>query len=326
MRRLCYALFVVLLLASCRDKVICPAFQSTYILDDQVRDTYFSYAWYLGEEERNAEVTAQSSAVSSNSASVDSLGSAGSDQLSILPPDSLGAMVASTDKSAGIDYFAYTADYKVPPRQPKRTKYGIVKRTPLIPNFVRNIQLKTSPRENVLLPPEATVEEEEIAPEDVPADSAAIAPLDSTATVAVQDSLGVSQPPDSTAISSVDEAAEKKKAWEQFKYGFNPLDSMQPDQRYYFERYGWLLQNAAPKEEPVDSTQMQSNGLDSIGADSTSQRKGLKGLFKKKGDKPKKEKRKKNKDTEAPESEAPTENTEATKPEEGESGEGGGLK
>ena len=296
MRQLCYALCVILLLASCKDKVICPAFQSTYILDDSVRNAYFSYAWYLNEDERTAMKTPQPE---------------------ILPLDSLGEMVASTDQNAGIDYFAYTADYKVLPRVPKRTKYGIVKETPLIPNLVRNIRLKTSPMVNVLTPPEVT-KVEETTPEPIPLDSSALAPLDSTATIAAQDSLNVSQPADSLAIAKIPTDEDKKKAWIQFKYGFDPADGMQPDQEYYFRRYGWLLQNAAPKDEPVDNSPPQTNALDSLSSDSTTQTKGLKGLFKKK-DKTKKSKKK---DRDSTESEAPSDdpfgdNEEATKPEEG---------
>jgi hypothetical protein len=250
MRLLCYALLVVLLAASCRDKVICPTFQSTYILDDSVRNTYFSYLWYLSEDERKSYLAANAK------------------PSEVLPPDSLGAMVASTDKAAGVDYFAYTAEYKPPVRETKKTKFGIVKRTPIIPDLVRNIQLKTGPRQNVLTPPTPDAEEDE--PAGMPQDSAAYAPLDSTAAMAQVDSLGV-QRVDSAAVAK---KVEKKRApWEPFKYGFNPLDSMQPDQEYYFRKYGWLLQNAKPKEEPADSTASDSTAT---------QKKGLKGLFKKK--------------------------------------------
>ena len=281
--------------ASCRDKVICPAFQSTYILDDSVRNTYFSYAWYLNEDERKLKVTVRPK---------------------VLPPDSLGLMMASADESTGVDYFAYTQKYKVLPRVPSRTKYGIVKRTPVIPNLVRNLQLKTSPMENVLTPPEVT-KEKETTLDPIPSDSSMLAPLDSTAIVATQDSLSTRQPVDSLAVIELSVEEIKKKAWEQFKYGFNLLDIMQPDQAYYFRRYGWLLQNAAPpKEEPVDSNQFQTITLDSLNSDSTFQNKGFKGLFKKK-DKPKKEKRKKRVDDEST-SETPGENTDAIKPEEGE--------
>ena len=32
--------------------MICPAFQSTYILDDSTRQAYFSYVWQLDENTR----------------------------------------------------------------------------------------------------------------------------------------------------------------------------------------------------------------------------------------------------------------------------------
>ena len=289
MRQLCYAMFMILFLASCRDRVICAAFQSTYILDDSVRNAYFSYAWYLGDERNTAPTAAPE----------------------ILPLDSLGDMVASTDQSAGIDYFAYTADYKVPPRMPKRTKYGIVKQTPVIPNLVKNIQLRSSPKENVYSPP--TVAKEEIVPDPILTDSSALAPLDSTAFIASEDSLNVDQPSDSLAVASTPTDEEKRKDWVQFRYGFNPIDGMQPDQEYYFRRYGWLLQNAAPKEEPIDTTPIiPTNKVDSLSSDSTSNQKGLKGLFKKKS---KKEKKKKD---ELPVNETPIPD-EGTKPDDGES-------
>ncbi len=277
MRQLCYAILVLLALASCHDKVICPTFQSTYILDDSVRSTYFSYLWYLNEDERKAHLSANAK---------------------IPPPDSLGVTVASAEEGAGVDYFAYTAQYKVPPREVKRTKYGIAKRTPVIPNLVRNLQLKTSPMENVLTPPEVT---KEGTPAEMPVDSSAFAALDSTSAVAEVDSLNVSQPADSLAVAESKEEKAKKE-WERFKYGFNPLDSMQPDQEYYFRKYGWLLQNAAPKDDPAPAEQP---------SDSTqTERKGLKGLFKKKD---KSEKEKKSKEEEYPDEGA---NEEGTHPEE----------
>ena len=92
---------------------------------------------------------------------------------------------------------------------------------------------------------------------------------------------------------------------------------MHPDQDYYFQRYGWLLQLAPPAQ---DTTSTETPILDSLSTDSASQRKGLKGLFKKNKDKPKKEKRKRSKDSD--ESEAPIDNNDAANPEEEESEEG----
>ena len=301
MRQLCCVLFVVLLLTSCRDKVICPTFQSTYILDDSVRATYFSYLWYLDEDERKSHLSSTAK---------------------IPPPDSLGITVASTEGSGGVDYWDYTAQYKVLPRESKRTKYGIVKRTPVIPNLVRNLQLKTSPMENVLTPPDVKKEEENLESADdstlAPLDSttitvsnSAMTPLDSTSAINEPDSLSASTP-----VAEEETKEEKaKKNWVQFKYGFNPLDSMQPDQEFYFKKYGWLLQNAPPLEEPVDSTALLNAALpDSLQSDNTSGKKGLKGLFKRNKNKPKKEKKEKPKEPKNNDAGIPSD--EATTPQE----------
>ena len=40
----------------CRSKVICPAFQSTYILDDSLRFAYFSPLWKLDKETRDSYI------------------------------------------------------------------------------------------------------------------------------------------------------------------------------------------------------------------------------------------------------------------------------
>lgn len=285
MRKLCYAILVLLLLASCRDKVICSAFQSTYILDDSVRSTYHSYLWYLDEEERKAHLASNAK---------------------IPPPnDSLGLTVASADAGGGVDYWEYTSQYKVLPRETRKTKYGIAKQWPLIPNFVRNQRLKTSPWENVLTPP--GVGEDKPEEENVLSDNA-LDPLDSTARVSVADSLSVPEPADSATLAQED----KQKEWERFKYGFDPMQPMQPDQEYYFRKYGWLLQNAPPP--PVDSTALDTSLPDSLQSDTTA-RKGLRGLFGK--NKSKKEKKKKNKE-EVPE--GPENNEEATTSEENEEG------
>lgn len=291
MRQLGCSLFVALVLVSCRDRVICPAFQSTYILDDSVRNAYFSYAWYLNPEERNTKPSLEPE---------------------ILPPDSLGAIVASTGQNADIDYVAYTTEYKILPRRTKKTKYGIIKRTPIIPNLVTNLQLKTVPMENVLTPSELQKDEESI---PVPADSSVLASLSATTTIAVQDSSSVSLP-DSTTMVTTNEVEEKKKDWIQFKYGFNPLSRMQPDQAYYFKRYGWLLQNTAPREKPADTLQLQTNSVDSLSSDSTIvQVKGLKDRFEKKNKRKKKKEERKKKKT--PVSDLPIKNDETTKPNEG---------
>ena len=94
-------LLIFTALFSCRDKVICSAFQSTYILDDSTRNSYYSYVWQLDEVTRAQYLAQQSS--------------------------------GQRDDSPGIvgqpktDYYAYAGEKVVPWRTPNRTKYGIVK-------------------------------------------------------------------------------------------------------------------------------------------------------------------------------------------------------
>ncbi|WP_420578131.1 hypothetical protein [Ekhidna sp.] len=115
---LCYASLI-----SCQDKVICSAYQSTYILDDSTRNAYFSYVWQLDENTRSQFLAQQR----------------GGD-----PEDSLG--VVTQPKT---DYYAYAGEKVVPWRTQKRTKYGIIKPawTP-----IKKYQMRTAPMENVLAP------------------------------------------------------------------------------------------------------------------------------------------------------------------------------
>ena len=118
---LCFCTFI-----SCQDKVICPAFQSTYILDDSTRNAYFSYVWQLDEGTRSQFLAKQGGATGSE--------------------DSLSVGTVAQPKT---DYYAYAGEKVVPWRIPKRTKYGIVKEV-FYP--VKNYRLRTAPMENVLAP------------------------------------------------------------------------------------------------------------------------------------------------------------------------------
>lgn len=108
---------------SCQDKVICPAFQSTYILDDSTRNAYFSYVWQLDENTRSQFLASQR----------------GGD-----PQDTLG--VVAQPKT---DYYAYAGEKVVPWRVQKKSKYGIIQQ-PIRP--IKNYQMRTAPMENVLAP------------------------------------------------------------------------------------------------------------------------------------------------------------------------------
>lgn len=126
MKRL-FVLLCYVSLISCQDKVICPAFQSTYILDDSTRNAYFSYVWQLDEITRTQFLAQQS----------------GTD-----PNDSLG--VVAQPKT---DYYAYAGEKVVPWRVQKRSKYGIIKQ-PVYP--IKKYQMRTAPMENVLAPDPVT--------------------------------------------------------------------------------------------------------------------------------------------------------------------------
>lgn len=124
MKRLTIILFVTTLF-SCQDKVICPAFQSTYILDDSTRNAYFSYVWQLDEVTR----TQYLASIRGGSKSSE---------------DSVAVVEQPTT-----DYYAYAGEKVVPWRVQKRTKFGIIKNTPRV---IKNYQLRTAPMENVLGP------------------------------------------------------------------------------------------------------------------------------------------------------------------------------
>lgn len=122
-----FILLCVVILASCQDKVICPAFQSTYILDDSTRNAYFSYVWQLDENTR-AQFLSQQKNQSTNT------------------QDSASSNTIAQPRT---DYYAYAGEEIVPWRVSKRTKYGIVK-----PTFgpIKNYRMRTAPMVNVLGP------------------------------------------------------------------------------------------------------------------------------------------------------------------------------
>lgn len=117
-------------LYSCQDRVICPAFQSAYILDDSTRNAFFSYAWQLDEETRTQFFAKNKEQSTSD--------------------DTLQVAVVSQSKT---DYYAYAGEKVVPWRVPKRTKYGIQKK---VPYPIKNYRLRTAPMENVMPPERVT--------------------------------------------------------------------------------------------------------------------------------------------------------------------------
>ena len=264
MRQLCYIYALLLLFSSCKEKVICSAYQSAYILDDSIRTNYYSYAWYLDEEERASYLASKLKSPQPT----DTL-------------DTLGTMVASAKGGEGADYWEWTAKYKRTPRDRRRTKYGIVKNWPLISNFVRNQRLKTAPWENVLTPPNYTKPEKTPPPafqtfqsDSLLAESdSLLVPLDSTATIVQTDSVE-----NDTTTNVATLVKEEDENPISFKYGFDHTRPMQPDQEYYFRKYGWLLQSTLPPPTPTNNKSIASSEPDSLHADTT-KRAVIKGLF-----------------------------------------------
>ena len=204
---LCYAALI-----SCQDKVICSAYQSTYILDDSTRSAYFSYVWQLDENTRS-QFLAQ--------------------QRGENPDDSLG--VVAQPKT---DYYAYAGEKVVPWRIQKKTKYGIVKPTGFIEQIrrpIKNYQMRTAPMENVLAPEPIT--NDFVAEDFESVDSLSVA-MDSILT----DSL-MSEP-----VAVVEEEEEKK---ETFLYGYDPEDNFNVEQLYYNKYFGEKFIDRRPKPEPV---------------------------------------------------------------------------
>ncbi len=122
MRLTVSVIIVLCIFSSCRDRVVCPAYQSTYILDDSVRQTYYSYLWKLDKEERQNFLARE--------AAKDSVPEA----ISYTPPS---------------EYFAYVEPLIPPVEVVKKNKFGIIKYKPF---WLKNASLRTAPKENVHKP------------------------------------------------------------------------------------------------------------------------------------------------------------------------------
>lgn len=257
MRVLCISFVIIFCSFACADRVICPAFQSTYILDDSTRIAYYSYVWKLDEATRQQYLGSLSTQTEADS----------------------GAVGAGPSSKMG-EYFAYAAQY-VPARDiVKKNKFGIIKYEP---NWMKKLQLRTAPMENVLGPEK----EEEISVDEGEFYASDFESLDSTLTVSATlgDSLLVN---DSTTVGSQlaseevpASLAEKKEQKYRFKY--DPNDNFNADQDYYNKYFGVLLLDNTPDPvpQPVDSLNVSEEEIlpDSL----RQEKKGIKGLFKKKG-------------------------------------------
>ncbi len=256
MRQICVFIAIVLCFSACRDKVICSAFQSTYILDDSVRSTYYSYLWQLDENERTTYLSSQANLP------VDSVGIASTDSMEIGGP-----VFASTSNQA--DYWAYTAQYKVPEREVKKNKFGMVKYEPY---WLKNYRHRTAPMENVLTPPDP-----EVLPLDTISDIGEFLASDFTDSLAIDsmslagaevDSLGLVTE-DSFSIPSFPPIARmappKEKAEIRYLYGFDPKDELlNVEQQYYNKYFGdQLYVKLVKREAPKDTA--STAGISSIG-------------------------------------------------------------
>ncbi len=211
--------FSFLIFISCQDKVICPSYQSTYILDDSTRNAYFSYVWQL---DNLTQVQYLSQLATRDSTGIDSLGVGGQPKT---------------------DYYAYAGEYVVPWRNLKRTKYGIVKRGfyPL-----KKYRMRTAPMENVLAPEPIS---NELLASDFGVDSLQ---SDSLSSAIAMDSISR----DSTEIAKIEAPTDKEV---KFLYGYDPSDNFNVEQKYYNKYFAPLLIENRPKSEGLTSDSLTNN-------------------------------------------------------------------
>lgn len=282
MRVLCVFVFAMILLSACTDRIVCPAFQSTYILDDSTRIAYYSYAWKLDESTRQQYIASLSSA---DTTQTDSVG------MGDAPP-----------KNNWSEYYAYAGRYVQPREEVRKTKYGIVKREP---HWLKSYKLRTAPMVNVYGP-----EREQTGPVDEGEFFASDFNTEDSLSIVSSDSLAL----DSTAVAAEVPSSVQKKKEQKYRFRYDPNDNFNAEQDYYNKYFGELLLDNRPDPQPapIDTLANQTAVPDSL---QTNNKKGLGGLFKKK-------KKKQNDDPEAEENPPvegipAEENNEEEDPEEG---------
>ena len=274
MRVLCVLVFAVTLLAACTDRVICPAFQSTYILDDSTRIAFYSYAWKLDESTRQQYIASLSAVDATQSLAV-----------ATTPADSLG--IGDAPSNNWSEYYAYAGEYVPKGEQVRKTKYGIIRRQP---HWLKTYELRTAPMVNVYGPErehtESVDEGEFFASDFDTRDSLGVVSGDPSALdPGITDSLSlVSGDPDamdSTAMADARPGSERKKKAPKYRFGYDPKDNFNVEQDYYNKYFGKLLldNRPDPKPAPADSLANPSDQPDSL---QNNQKKGLGGLFKRK--------------------------------------------
>lgn len=260
MKRL-FGLLVFCVTISCHDKVICSAYQSTFILDDNTRNAFFSYAWQLDEDTR----TAYFESLKSDSVDIDTTSTRD---------------LALEDQT---DYYAYAGKYVVPWKTPKNTKYGVAK-----PLFypLRRYQLRRAPMVNVLGPEEVTSDADE--------NLVAASEKDSIQTyTATQDTTAIDTMAVAVASTSIPEETEEVA----YLYGYDPGDIFNVEQEYYNKHYGERLVQKPQLPEIEKEKKKKRKKSSKIKADTLSTKKTpfFKRLFngQKKEKAPKKEKKSK---------------------------------
>lgn len=255
MRQILVFLAIVLCFSACRDKVICPAFQSTYILDDSVRTIYYSYLWRLDEDERMTYLAQQKTKMDTSRTMANDTTAVG------------GPVLASASNE--VDYWAYVAQYKVPERDVNKNKFGMVKYEPY---WLKNYRQRTAPMENVLTPPEPP-----IIPADTMKDVGEFVASDFSDSVAM-DSMSLAAQLDvqidSTSLAEEDSfdlpsfppiakmAEKEEKPETKWLYRYDPKDEMlNVEQQYYNKYFGDQLYVRVVKNlVPEDTTSVEKEG------------------------------------------------------------------
>lgn len=233
MRHTVALLLLITIFSGCRDKVICPAFQSTYILDDSVRATYYSYLWKIDKGERSKYLANQ------RSTTIDSV-----------------KITASVGN--GTDYFAYVEEFVQPTNEVRKTKFGIVSYEPY---WLKNYKLKSAPMENVLPPP---VEE---VPAESPVDKGEFVASDFSDTINVAgDTTSVALEAGNASDTSFFELPTLAKVTKQkvkketvYLYRYDPDDKMlNVEQQYYNKHFGQQLYKKVEVKPPSATNEEQS--------------------------------------------------------------------
>ena len=229
MRPVKIAIVILLIAISCRDKVICPAFQSTYILDDSTRIAYYSYAWKLDDQTRQQYFASLPASADTN----------------------------STNEDPMMRYFAYAEQIVPPVQQVNKTKFGIVKYEPY---WLKNYRLRTAPKENKLGPGPVQTEEEIDAGEFVASDFASDSlETDSVAMVSPSDSTGM-LPEDSLSGEFLAKKSEEDEP--KYLYRYDPEDDFNVEQEYYNKYFGEkFIDNRPERIDPSDTTAAREGGF-----------------------------------------------------------------